>query len=99
MSASNWDDCPRCKKASAQKLKDDQEAVRLAYGKLPEQEYRSLAAEVAIRAQAPPDITTLREDYEVGIFTDTGEVYVHYGAHCDVCGFDYQFKYDGATEA
>lgn len=97
MSATNWDVCPRCKRNAAQKLKYDQESVRLAYGKLPEAEYRDLAAEVAIRAQAPPNIITLREDYEVGIVEDTGEFYVRYKGHCDECGFNHRFEHDEAT--
>jgi hypothetical protein len=40
-----------------------------------------------------PDLSTLREDYEIGT-DDKSRFYVIYHCHCKICGFDYSFRHE-----
>lgn len=80
MSADNWAICPKCKKA----LKKE---PKTAYGEATEAEYLE-----SIKERDDQLFYSLREDYTLGI-NEEGEFSVYYGAHCEVCGFKYEFSH------
>lgn len=91
MSADNWGTCPRCKQRADEAAKAAKLAAGEAYGKVPNEEYLRLVEE----AKKPPsrDLTTLREDYELG--TDAnGEFYVRYRCGCETCGLVFRFTHE-----
>ncbi len=88
MSADNWAQCPRCMEQHKQSIKDAEEHERRAYGKLPPEDYMALVRENAERTE--PD-STLREDYEIGVYQ--GVFSIHYTGACKVCGFRIRFEH------
>jgi hypothetical protein len=83
MSASNWDECPRClaraRTTEAEQLAD----VMATYGKVPAEEYAR--NRMSIPGVREADFRTFREDYEI-YGASKGTVCVSYSGRCDVCG-------------
>lgn len=81
MTASNWTECPKCKKNKKPRQSE------LLYGKVSREEYIKLvAAERAEDAKAKP---TLREDWEFD-WTADGKLVITYGALCTKCDFKFE---------
>ena len=88
MSANNWTTCPECKKSAQHTKGELGKRLPMAYGGVTQDEYRKLLTEF----ETPILLgDTLREDYELGI--RDGEFYVNYSAHCNECGFSFEFKH------
>lgn len=85
MSADNWAICPKCKKDDDEKWKIHEERLATSYGKMPVDEYMKLRA---LKKEEPE--TTLREDYDIGLYD--GSFYVDYSAKCSCCDFEFNFK-------
>ncbi len=100
MSADNWTQCPQCKKNNEAKADELDAKVHEAYGKRDPIEFMKLRDEaLAFRNAIGRDdeyVSTLREDYQVGI-TD-GEFSVSYGGRC-ICGFSFKYYYRCPAEA
>jgi hypothetical protein len=93
MSASNWAECPQCKKRQAKAIEDALVAAGKLYGTVPQSEY--LAAVKAAQGIATEALNdgggTLREDY--GIYgAEDGIVKVSYYASCTRCGLEMGFE-------
>jgi hypothetical protein len=92
MSADNWAACPRCltdaETEAAKRVRD----VADAYGKVPEDEYMAMLAEVnsASVAQPPEDF---REDYEI-YGAETGTLTITYGGECQKCFLKLNYKHE-----
>lgn len=70
-------------------MRDLEERLDADYGKVPKEEYQAIVDE--LKKPKEKLQTTLREDYEVGIYQ--GEFFVDYSGRCDVCGFEYQYEF------
>jgi hypothetical protein len=94
MSANNWTQCPKCDiRLRAEADKKDQ-LVRDAYGKLPEDKFLRMRDEAHnFRKSLTDDVfaATLREDYEIGIYSELFEI--SYSSRCTTCGFAHSFKH------
>ena len=91
MGADNWAVCPKCSvNHEAVRLKAVHDATVL-YGKIAAVEYE---VRIAKARAIPPDFgsTTLREDYEIGIFSE-GVFEIRYRGHCDKCGLSHVFRH------
>ena len=92
MSASNWDQCPRC-----EEILEREWAARVArfescYGQVPSEIYMAEATEIG--RGMPELIATFREDYEFYMLAEDGVVKIvaTYSGHCEECGLDLRFK-------
>lgn len=94
VSATNWGNCPRCRREVQESVERARGAAEEVYGKVPLADYEQLRAE----ADRDPDLQseTLREDYEVWIGND-GVFHVSYAASCDRCAFSHQFEHTEPT--
>ena len=91
MSADNWAVCPVCWDEEVRRVEFLRATAADAYGKVPVEEFDRLRTEAEKELDSTP-FATLREDYEVGIFTD-GEFYVSYSASCEKCGLTHNFSH------
>ena len=90
MSADNWTICPRCMKMAVEEKDKQNKQAAESYGKVSEVEY----TEILEKARADINMEqTLREDYEF-YMEDDGTFTADYRAHCDRCGFKYEFKHE-----
>ena len=87
MSASNWAQCPKCKKLAEDKRSALKRKLETAYGQVLEQEYHRLLEEYEKKIELED---TLREDYAIGIWDDMFQV--SYSGRCERCGFKKEFK-------
>lgn len=87
MSASNWQDCPKCKQSRTGTVA---EAAKL-YGQVSAEDYETAMIK-ARNAELPQQ--TLREDYE--FYVEGFCLNISYGCRCDNCGF--QFSYNKKIE-
>jgi hypothetical protein len=69
--------------------REREEAVKQAYGKVPESEYLRLKEGARVSLPFGDD---LREDYEIGMEKD-GTFNVRYKCSCGVCGFSFEYKH------
>jgi hypothetical protein len=95
MSADNWTQCPRCKEKN-ERLADEKEiTARNSYGKVSAENFDELREQAkAFRKAITSDdafCSSLREDYEIGIYS--GKFEVSYSGQCQTCGFDFTYKY------
>jgi hypothetical protein len=88
VSASNWDQCPQCKRQGELRLSNRHALLEADYGKIPSDEYVEKLGELSTPVKHEDN---LREDYEIGV-TSTGKFYIHYSCSCDKCGFSHKFK-------
>lgn len=93
MSADNWAICPRCL-ARAQKSAADMTASAMdSYGKVSVKEFderRRKADAFAKDALDERQLTTFREDYEIGLYQ--GAIHVTYDGACATCGLALEFR-------
>lgn len=89
MSASNWQQCPRCLKEAHLEKGAREKKAEEAYGKASPAEYNLLIKEAAKPVKTED---TLREDWELGVNSD-GLFEVSYYCSCERCGFKYQYKH------
>jgi hypothetical protein len=94
MGADNWRTCPRCLLRAQEAWRDLKALQEAAYGKVSAPDYLALTRKVEAGVQTPPD--TLREDYELGTYSD-GMFEVSYAARCD-CGFKHSFTHKQKIE-
>jgi|APFre7841882654_1041346.scaffolds.fasta_scaffold405628_2 hypothetical protein len=87
MSADNWTFCPKCNAKAAKARQALEKKVKDSYGKIPEEEYLQLKEKLKKKEEP---VTTLREDYELGI--RDGKFFVSYGASCSECNYSFHFK-------
>lgn len=84
MSASNWSECPRCRRRAEKAVAD----AKAAYGTVGPAEYHRLLDDaVRVLRDLPP---ALREDYSQGVHD--GKYYVRYHAECQTCGFEFRHR-------
>lgn len=88
MSATNWAQCPRCKKLALEKKAELDAAAIAGYGTLPVAEFDALRAEAAKPFSFE---STVREDYEVWIDGD-GLFHMYYRGDCQKCDFIFEVK-------
>jgi hypothetical protein len=97
MSADNWTQCPKCFVSNREKADTAENLAALAYGRIPVEEYLKKRDETASfrKAISSDDefTSTLREDYEIGIYS--GSFHVNYRAGCSTCGFSFEYKREG----
>lgn len=90
MGADAWAECPKCAPLWKSKRDLALEMVSKTYGKVSAAEYQvAFAAANSIEHEDTP--TTLREDYEQGIYN--GEYFVCFRATCQACGWDFVFDH------
>jgi hypothetical protein len=91
MSADNWAECPQCQRNALRTSRELRQAVKDAYGNVPEVDYLRMKQQ----AQEPVSYnsSSLREDYETYIDNDKLVFHVSYKASCEVCGFSFNYKY------
>lgn len=87
MSASNWAECPRCKRRAQKAYDVAVKALAESYGKVPAAEYEAARDSLALG----PVGREFREDYEI-YGADEGVVIVDYHGHCSKCGLELSFK-------
>lgn len=92
MGADNWAQCPKCKKIEETKIKNLELELEKSYGMIPLGNFNIKQQEIIeIKQKAEKKLTTtLREDYEIGIWNGIFEII--YTSSCNVCGFQYKFK-------
>jgi len=89
MSADNWTYCPMCKlNTKKRQLTLEKECID-QYGKISLQEYEKLQTKLKNIKNSDQD-TTLKEDYEIGIFDE--DLIINYHASCSMCNFEFNFK-------
>ena len=94
MSADNWAICPKCKEKNDELNKKRILDTAKKYGKIPAEEYITLAKETS----KPIEIEeTMREDYEIGVDED-GVFNVDYFCSCAKCGFKYAYKHSESAK-
>ena len=89
MSADNWTYCPMCKHNTEKRRLTLEKECKDKYGKVSLKEYQILQMKLKNVKNSDQD-TSLREDYEIGIFE--GDLIIDYKASCSVCDFKFHFK-------
>lgn len=95
MSADAWAPCPKCQHVSRQQAEEERKVYEDAYGKVPEEQYLELRAEVKKIEEerlAAGEEGNFRENYEIGLID--GKFMVNYRGFCTVCGFKIVYKVD-----
>lgn len=87
MSANNWTICPKCEAEESKNAKEFSKKVEEAYGKVPVNEYLKMREQYI----EPTLDSTLREDYEVGVWEGVFEV--SYRCYCNICGYSFEYKH------
>jgi hypothetical protein len=95
MSAKSWSVCPKCLQADTKAWQEARAAVRAAYGKVTEAEYRELAASAEL---PPPEEQKLAHYYDIGV-NSLGKFEVNYVCECRKCGFEFRYKYEISSTA
>lgn len=96
MSADNWAVCPRClyraEAVRTRLIEKAQKDVEEAYGKASISRFDELRAVLAKESEEVDreQVTTLREDWEIGIWD--GEFEVIYSAQCGKCQLAHNFR-------
>ena len=90
MSADNWGTCPKCHAKWVDSMTRLSADVEAKYGKIPAAEWEKLRA--SSRTAKDYEDSTLREDYEIGIYN--GKFYFSYSGRCEPCGFSFQRKHE-----
>ena len=90
MSADNWTICPNCVLLNEQERERIQRKLGESYGIIPFDQYIALVE----KGESIEEITetTLREDYEIGIYN--GEFSIKYRCHCLECNFSYDYDFE-----
>lgn len=95
MSADNWAACPRCTQLAEARRQRAETKASVSYGKVPAAEWLKLRR----RGEKRRDLEdTLREDYQVGINTETGGFFVTYSATCTACAFSFRYEHEQKAE-
>jgi hypothetical protein len=95
MSANNLAPCPNCKQITEQKLEKMKTDAKKKYGKVTPEAYQECLEaikEMAAKAEGRFP-ATLREDWEIGMWAGDFNFVVDYRCHCDVCKYEYSYKY------
>jgi hypothetical protein len=96
MSADNWTQCPRCLVTNKAKADELDKIASEAYGKVSAEKFDKLRDEAkAFRKALYSDDnfrSTLREDYEIGMYS--GEFQVSYSCGCRTCGFSFSHSHE-----
>lgn len=91
MSADNWRVCPNCEQTLWEKWENEKEQLRKSYGKIPAEKFVEESQRLA--EQPEVDESSLREDYEIGIYDD-GKFHVNYSGRCQQCGYGFNYKHE-----
>lgn len=98
MSASNWAECPKCKEIGTDAIAE----AGKYYGKVPQEQYEQMVAQLRVQQEMSVNEPTFREDWEI-YGADKGVVCFSYSGHCSVCGlgmdFDFRRPLPGFEEA
>ena len=88
MSANRWSFCPNCKKKEQDRIEAEEKKVLAQYGKIDPELFIKNMADVKIR---PMMRETLREDYDFTL-DEYLDLSMSYSAHCDKCGYKFEYK-------
>jgi len=91
MSADNWAICPKCKERLIEENRKEVARVSDAYGKVSEEEYARMKADLESTDPLNGIKHTLREDYEIGVESD-GTFCVDFRASCSECDFSFSYE-------
>jgi hypothetical protein len=96
MSAKNYSKCPKCVLARKIDIGNRKDRLKDQYGKLPFATWENEKRQLQEIESTPPE-DTLREDYELWI-DEHAIFHMYYGARCENCGFEFNFKHNEDTE-
>lgn len=96
MSADNWTQCPRCKRRHEVELDAKVREVAEAYGRVSVERFDDLRTEVD-RMRSTEIDSTLREDWEIGVFDD-GVLFIDYKGRCQSCNLQVTFSHEQVVD-